>query len=356
MSEQAPEQNELTIQEARRQYRERGDPNWYLHGLPPAVFEPFPCDLRLRLLHHDATLDAENKTDSSWFMNTEVDLSRVAACALVAGVEYSPTGDLLSLLTAQVNALLPKWSTFEDGFDVDDMKLRMPQLTPPPMLAKGSGVRPRVVNGVVVVPDERASNTLLQFTRTEPDRVLGRTKLTFDADLDDFYSVEIFYDDGGCPVMRWKLRDGPEAEWTEADEFEEAEARSVLDPYSWPQALVEEHFDQSKDPIVRAMIELIVANEYATTEGWADLLEASIGDSWKTGHAFDFARGRWKFDPTYATKRDDANRALSGRVQDLVASMNALLKPLPAQVNDHPNLGIMAGYLFEIKAGIIRFD
>ena len=81
----------LMMENVRREYRERGHPCWYLHGLPPVSFEPYPCDLRMKLLHHDATLEAEDKTDSRWFFSKEVDLARVAASALVEGVAYKPT-------------------------------------------------------------------------------------------------------------------------------------------------------------------------------------------------------------------------------------------------------------------------
>ena len=354
----------LSIEQARREHFARGDANWYLPGLPEAPFEPFLCELRMKFLHHDATKEVDDKTDSSWFHRKEVDLSRVAAWSLVSGVEYHVSGDLVSLLTAQVHellsALLDAWPSLSDGPDVTNMKLRMPQLQPPNMPASGSAVRPKVVNRVVQVPHPDAANTLLYYSPTDPQQVLWQTMLGFDAidDAGDIYSVQICYKEGMkyTPELRAKKQssEDPNAEMTYT--LDEEQARSVLDPRSWSQALVDQHLDKSKDPMPRAMMELIVNGKYATADEWADVLEAIVGDSFKEGHAFNISRGRWKQDPTYATKRDDANRELNGRLQGLVSNMEALLKPQPGQDdnNDHPNLGLMATYLFEIRAPILR--
>ena len=244
------------------------------------------------------------------------------------------------------------------------MKLRMPQLQPPKMPARGDAVRPKVVNREVQVPNPDTTNTMLHFNLTDPQQVLRQTTLGFDTrdDAGDVYSVQICYKEGAkyTPELRVKKQSsedsGAEAPWTSYP-LDEEQARSVLDPPSWPQALVDQYLDKSKDPMPRAFIELIINGEkkHDTADQWADVLEATVGDSFKEGHAFNISRGRWKQDPTYATKRDDANRELNGKLQGVVSNMEALLKPQPWQAddNDHPSLELMARHLFEIRAPLV---
>ena len=103
------------------------------------------------------------------------------------------------------------------------------------------------------------------------------------------------------------------------------------------------------------MIELIVkCSKDRMPIEFADLLEHAIGDSFKEGHAFDLVCGRWKEDPSYATRRDNANREISGFLSRLIHEMGALLKPQIDQgSNDHPNLNPMVTYLFEIRAPFV---
>ena len=53
------------------------------------------------------------------------------------------------------------------------------------------------------------------------------------------------------------------------------------------------------------------------------------GDSWKSGHAFDHARGRWKLDPTYASNLSLSACMAKGCAQVCSVLLDARICSLP---------------------------